>query len=103
MTILRIGLPFNDVDINARAGSLYIQLRDTLNAIKNFQSMLTATADADLQATDQNGKAFTATEVSNLKSAYTDLNKFALIFEGTQTQSTTYDFRQFAKLLAGGA
>jgi hypothetical protein len=41
--------------------------------------------------------------VTNLKSAYTDLNKFALIFEGTQAQATTYDFRQFAKLLAGGA
>ena len=103
MTILRIGLPFNDVDINAKSGTLYIQLRDVLTAIKNFQSMLTATADADLTATDQNGKAFTATEVSNLKSAFTDLDKLRQIFEGTATQASTYDFRTFAKLLAGGA
>lgn len=103
MAILRIGLQSNVVDINARAGSLYIQLRDTLNAIKNFQSMLTATLDADLTSPDQNGKTFTAAEVTNLKSAYTDLDKLRQIFEGTQTQATTYDFRTFAKLLAGGA
>lgn len=103
MTILRIGLPFNVIDINAKAGTLYLNLRDSLTAIKNFQAILTATADADLQAADQNGKLFTATEVSNLKSAYTDLDKLRQIFEGTATQGTTYDFRTFAKLLAGGA
>jgi hypothetical protein len=101
VTILRIGLPQNVADINNRAGQIYLNLRGAFQDVQNFQAMLTTLADADLQAADQNGKAFTASEVSNLKSAYTDLDKLRGIFQGTQTQGSTYDFRTFAKLLGG--
>ena len=103
MAILRVGLPMNTVDINARSGTLYIQLRDVLTQIENFQAIMLTITDADLQAADQNGKAFTAAEVTQFRSAMVDLTKFAGIFKGTQTQATTYDFRTFAKSLAGGA
>lgn len=101
MTIQRIGLAQNVQDINVKAGSIYLALRNTLQDVKNFQAMLGTLADADLQSADQNGKAFTAAEITTLKSAFTDLDQLRQVFEGTATRTPAYDYRTFAKLLGG--
>jgi len=93
---MSVGFSATKADFDAKAGSLALALRQALANIKEFQAVLAATADATLTA-----DGYTSGEVATLKSAYTDLDKLRTIYEGTQTQGSTYDFRQFAKLLTG--
>lgn len=85
-------------DIDQRAGTLVLTLRNTFDEIDRFQNFLAGTPDADLQAAPIN---YTAGEVAQLKSAIADLAKLSAIFRGADTQSPAYDFRTFAKQLVG--
>lgn len=83
--------------INNDAYSVVRALFSAMSSIAQFKAFLDATPDVDLTGI----YGFSSGDVATLKSAFTDLNKLKGIFEGTQTQTPVYDFRQFAKLLLG--
>ena len=93
---MSIGLSTTKADIDAQAGNVALQVREALRAVQLLQVWLAATPDVTLTSAPYN---YTSDEVAQLKSAFTDLDKLRTIYEGTATQSSTYDFRTFAKLL----
>lgn len=74
-----VGFPTGKSDIDARAGFLALQLRDTLAGVKVMKVWLDGQSTQDLVAI-----GYTETEASVLKSAYGDLDKLRRIFEGTE-------------------
>jgi len=95
---MAVGFPRARADIDQRAGTLYVSLRNLLDEVDRFEAFLAATPDVDLEAAPTN---YTAGEVAVLKSAFADLAKLGTIFRGTGTQTPAYDFRTFANQLAG--
>ena len=93
---MSIGLSQGKADIDAQLAQCAIQLREAFVIIQRLQTFMTATADATLTAA-----GYTAGEVAQIKSAATDMDKLRQIYEGTATQASAYDFRQFVKLLTG--
>ena len=91
------GYPSARADIDARAGTLVVTLRNTFDEVARFKAFLDATPDADLEAAPRN---YTATEVAQLKSAFSDLAVLGAVFRG-EASSDVYDYRTFAKLLVG--
>ena len=63
-----VGFPADKAALDARAGNLAVQLRDSLDAAARLKSWLDTKTEADLVAL-----GYTAAEVAVLKSAYTDL------------------------------
>jgi hypothetical protein len=93
---MAVGFSAVKTDIDNRAGNLSVSLRDVLRNVQIFKAFLDTQTDAGLQAL-----GYSSGDVATLRSAYTDLDKLRQIYEGTATQGTTYDFRTFAKQLAG--
>ena len=92
------GFPQARADIDQRAGTLVLTLRNVFDEVDRFQDFLTATPDATLEAAPT---SYTTTEVAQLKSAFNDLSRLGRVFRGEEAGGATYDFRQFAKLLTG--
>lgn len=92
------GYPRARADIDQRAGTLAITLRNVFDEIDRFKSFLDATPDADLEAAPI---SYSPTDVAQLKSAFTDLALLGAIYRGESSASTAYDYRTFAKLLVG--
>lgn len=90
---MSVGIELTKAGIDSRAGNLTWTLFDTLNKISDYHTRLGTIPDATL--TDVS-IGYTSNEVAILKSAFTDLDKLAQIFRGTQTQATVYDFSTFA-------
>ena len=95
---MSVGFPTSKNDIDSRAGTLAVQLRDAFLGVQRFQAFLVATPDATLTAAPYN---YTAGEVASMKSAYSDLDQLRTIYEGTATLGSVKDFRTFAKQLTG--
>jgi hypothetical protein len=95
---MSVGYPAGKNDIDAKVGGLAVQLRNTLVEVANFKLWLDAQTDADLTAA-----SYSATDIARLRSAINDLDRLHGIYLGTATQTTTYDFRTFAKFLTGMA
>lgn len=95
---MSVGFPATKLDIDARAGQLALQLRDTLLQIQQFNTWLLATPDANLTGLSP---GYTAGEVATLKSAYADLAQLAAVYQGTATRTPAYNYQTFAKLLVG--
>lgn len=93
---MTVGYPQDKATIDNRAGSVVTGVRESLRQAQLFKAFLDSVTDPQLTAL-----GYTGTEISQLRSSVTDLDKLRTIYEGTATQATTYDFRQFAKLLAG--
>lgn len=95
---MSVGLPKARADVDDRAGSLAISLRNTFESIDQFKLFLDAMPDAELTTPPYN---YTTQEVAYLKSAYNDLAKLGRIYRGELDQSPPYDFTTFAKYLTG--
>ena len=95
---MAVGTQQDAGSVNAWAGDIALGLERIMTEIQHFKAFLDATPDATLEAAPY---SFSATDVSNLKSAFADANNLANIYFGTATQATTYDFRTFLKLLRG--
>jgi hypothetical protein len=93
---MAVGLPTNKLDIDSKAGSIAVRLRDVFQEIQYTQAWLAGTTDAELTAL-----GYTTAEVAVLKSAMSDLDQLRTIFIGNATLATAKDFRQFAKRLTG--
>lgn len=95
---MSVGLTLSKADLDNRAASIALDLRNVLYRVQVFKAALDTLSVAQLQAL---GYATSPDEASILKSSFTDLDKLRTIYEGTGTQGTTYDFRTFAKQLTG--
>ena len=93
---MAVGLPTNKLDIDPKAGSIAVRLRDVFQEIQYTQAWLAGQPDADLVAL-----GYTQAEVNTLKSALSDLDQLRTIFTGNATLATAKDFRTFAKRLCG--
>ena len=95
---MAVGNPKTLVDWNSRAGNLAVQLREILRGVQNFYQSLNATPDADLLA-----QGFAQGDINILRSAVTDANDLAIIFNnGTSAYLTgTHDYTAFIKQLYG--
>jgi hypothetical protein len=93
---MAVGLPTNKLDIDSKAGSIAVRLRDVFQEIQYTQAWLAGQPDADLVAL-----GYTQAEVNTLKSALSDLDQLRTIFTGNATLATAKDFRTFAKRLCG--
>lgn len=91
-----VGIQIDKNAVNQTAGEICRRLNTVFRDVKSMQFYLAATADADLIAL-----GFTQGEVNIIKSAFTDLNTLATVYEGTATQGTLKDFRAFARQLFG--
>ena len=96
---MSVGFPISKGDIDNRAGSLAVTLRDDFLRIRQFKAWLDTQPDGNL--TGLTPVPYTSGEVATLRSAYVDLDKLAQIYLGLATQGTTYDFQTFAKLVVG--
>lgn len=90
------GYPLDKVTINARAGFLVTQLRDALAEVARVKTVLDG-----LQDTDLTGMGFTAPDVTQLRSAFTDMNNLSNIAHAQGTQAVANDFFFWANKLAG--
>jgi hypothetical protein len=90
------GFPIDKPTLDARAGWLVQQLRDTLEQIVTVKSVLDGLDEAALEA-----MGYTADDVATLKSGFTDLSNLAAVAHGQQAQPQASDFFFFAKRLTG--
>ena len=94
---MAIGMQQTKGQIDSTAG-LFVQLQNVFDQIERVQTFLLATPDATLQAAPY---GYTAGEVAQLKSAFTDAVQLIGIYKGTQILAVAKDFRTFSKLLVG--
>jgi len=94
---MAVGFPLLKVDIDARAGSLVVQLRDTFEKIRLFKAVL----DAFAQDSDLTALGYSQADVTLLRAAIFDLDKLRQVGAAQATQAATNDFWFSAKKLAG--
>ena len=93
------GYPIGKTDLDNRMGALVLALRGALNACVAFKVLLddaTILPDATLTSL-----GYSATEITTIRSAFTDLKKLSDIANNAATQSATNDFWFSAKHLTG--
>ena len=96
-------------DVDAEITIISRALNDQLNNVRLFKFWLDTKADVDLT-----NLGYSAGEVAQLRSAFTDLDKLRQVYEGTFVVTAGgspgtgtpgagngYDFRTFAKLMFG--
>jgi hypothetical protein len=92
------GFPFGLNDINSRAGSLSVAVRDIMRQVQTFKAELDTQVDAYYT-----GLGMSAGDLANLRSSYADLNDLANIYQAVTSShlTGTYDYRTFSKLMWG--
>jgi hypothetical protein len=91
-----LGFPTDKNNIDARAGSLALQLRNTLNDIVTVKAWLDSQTDAALI-----GLGYVQAEVTLLRASFTDLANLSNIAHAQGTQPAANDFFFNAKHLLG--
>jgi hypothetical protein len=94
------GFPFGLTEINQRAGSLSVAVRDSLRQVQLFKGELDTQVDAYYT-----GLGMSSGDLATLRSSFVDLNDIANIYLGVASShlTGTYDYRTFSKLLWGAA
>lgn len=90
-------------------GSIISNLDAAFNQIQELETFFAAHPDADFTATagGPGPTGYVQADVTTMKSAYSDLDHLRQIYQGVSSQNTiqgnnnAYDFRTFAKLIAG--
>lgn len=82
--------------VDARIGSLVLQLRDSLDGIERVKVWLDGKTTQDLV-----DLGYSEGDVAVIKSAFTDLSNLAGIAEGRGTQVEVSDFFFWARQLVG--
>lgn len=97
---MAVGMSLTQADINNRAGSLAIALRDALRQCSDFCDLLNNTQvipnDAFLTAL-----GFTAGEVTTLRAAFTDAKSLRQVAIGAQTVPSMNNFMFSLQKLLG--
>lgn len=95
---MSIGLTPTKASIDATSGTIAVSFDDLFAKVDRFQTFLLATPDATLTSAPY---SYSAGEVAQLKSAFTDLAQLAAIYRNQQNLASAKDFRAFSKLLIG--
>lgn len=95
---MAVGTAQDANSINSWAGAISLDLERVMDNITHMKAFLDATTDATLEAAPY---SFSAGDVANLRSAFTDAKKLSDVYHGLATQAATYDFTTFLKLLRG--
>jgi hypothetical protein len=82
--------------LNSAAAQITRQVFTALSHVLQFKATLDGYSEADLVA-----KGVSAPGATDMKSAFGDLGKLALVFQGGDTVSVAQDFRVFARRLIG--
>lgn len=93
---MAVGFAADKAALDARAGHVALQLRDTLDAAGRLKAWLDTKQDADLVAL-----GYTSDEVAILKSAYTALDALRLVATGQRTVPEADNFLFWASKLTG--
>ena len=97
---MSVGFSLTKADLDARAGSLVVAVRDALYRCKAMNDLLNDTGiipnDAFLT-----GLGYTSGEVTTLRAAFTDLNSLYNVSHAAGTVSSNNDFFFNAKKLTG--
>lgn len=94
---MSVGIQNTKQQIDSTAG-LFVQLMNVFDQISRMQTFLLATPDATLTSAPYN---YTAGEVAQLKSAFSDHAQLIAIYQGAQSLAVAKDFRTFSKPLIG--
>lgn len=84
-------------DINNKAGSLAVDIRNVMERIRVFKANVMDTMDD----TALSNAGVSPADITILRSSFVDLDKLRQIYAGLVTQATTYNFETFAKQLTG--
>jgi hypothetical protein len=97
---MTVGFPQTLNDLNSAAGGLSIAVRESLRNAQRFQVQLAAVTDAVLLAAPI---ALVQADINVLRSSFLDLNDLGNLYTGAASThlTSTYDYRQFSKLLWG--
>lgn len=105
---MSVGFTLTKADIDARAGSLVVTLRDTLRRCSDFCALLNDTTIVDPTSSDAflRGLGYAAGDVTFLRAAFTDLggsggSSLYRIFTGQAALAGANDFMFNAKHLTG--
>lgn len=93
---MAVGYPQAKADIDARAGSLCLQLRDLLNSIQNFETFLSTQTTTTLQTL-----GYSSGEATTLLANFGVLVQLRNVFYGTQAIPTAVDVSQYIKPFLG--
>jgi hypothetical protein len=93
---MAVGFGQDRTDIDNRAGTLALGLRNTFRDIQSFYQFLGGKTDAQLLAL-----GYATDEVTLLRNAFTDLRNLQRIYNGNDALATAYDFAANAKNLQG--
>ena len=97
---MSVGFPQTLNDLNSRAGSLSVAMREQMKSVQTFQNEIAAITDATFLGAPY---SMSQADINTLRSAIGDLNDLANVYLGvTSTHVTgTYNYQTFSKLLWG--
>jgi hypothetical protein len=92
----------NKAQFDALMNQTIQNLDQALLQVQQIQVIMAAHVDGDFTAANTNPgpTGYVQADVTTMKSAFSDLDLLRTIYQGTGTQSTTKDFRAFAKLIS---
>ncbi len=93
---MSIGLAATKSEIDSRSGDLARNFQRCFIQVKTLKAYCDATPDADLITL-----GYTQGEVTNLKTAVTEMNQLTDIFNGAANLSVAKDFKVFIQRLWG--
>jgi len=93
---MAVGFTWTKNDVDLMAGAMARDLLVAVTRGANFKAWLDTQLDADLTPL-----GYSAGDISNLRSAFSDAAQLATIFKGTATLGVAKDFAVFLKRLAG--
>lgn len=91
-----VGFPTDKATLDARAGNIAIQVRDSLDAASRLKAWLDTKTEADLVAL-----GYTSAEVAVIKSAFTDLAALRAVATAGQTVPAVNNFLFWSAQLCG--
>ena len=94
--MMAVGFGQSRTDIDNRAGTLAVGLRNTFRDIQNFYQFLQGKTDQQLL-----DLGYVAAEVTLLRNAFTDLRNLQRIYNGNDALPSAYDFTTNAKQMQG--
>ena len=97
---MAVGFPQTAGDLNSRLGSISVAIREQLRNAQVLKGEIDAITDATFLIAPF---SLAQPDINNLRSAMSDLNDLANIFQGSASThlTGTYDYRTFSKLLWG--
>ncbi len=93
------GIQPTQASINQQAGNLAVTLRDTMDAIKNFQAWIGAFGGHNALVSQL---GFQLADAQTIESTFTNLDQLRQAYQGITTIPATFNFEANSQALWGG-